>query len=152
MNDDAIVLSDRPSTDRLRLDADALNAFLKDAFPHADEEGRGRVVIAEPGHVRVEITSSDRSLRPGVLVSGPTQMALVDTAAYALVLAHVGPVAMAVTSSLGIHFLRGCPPGVVTADAHLLRLGRRIVSMDVRLWAEHPDRLVAQATVAYALP
>ena len=141
-----------PSADRLRLDADALNAFLKDAFPHAEDDGRGHVVLAEPGHVRLEIRSSDRSLRPGALVSGPTQMSLVDTAAYTLVLAHVGPVAMAVTTSLSMHFLRGCPPGVVTADAHLLRLGRRIVSMDVRLWAESPERLVAQATVAYALP
>ncbi len=91
-------------------------------------------------------------MRPGALISGPTQMALADTAAYALVLAHVGPVAMAVTNSLNIHFLRGCPPGPLFADAHLLKLGRRIVTVDVRIWTERPDRLVAQATVAYTLP
>ena len=141
-----------PSADRLRLDADALNAFLKDAFPLSDDKGRGRVIEAAPGHVRMEIRPSAHALRPGDLISGPTLMSLADTAAYALVLAHVGPVAMAVTNSLTIHFLRGCKPGPVFADAHLLRLGRRIVTVDVRIWTENAERLVAQATVAYTLP
>ncbi len=59
---------------------------------------------------------------------------------------------MAVTNSLTIHFLRGCQPRPVFADAHLLRLGRRIVTTDVRIWTESAQRLVAQATVAYTLP
>ena len=140
-----------PSADRLRLGAEALNAFLAEAFPLSGEE-RARVIEAEPGRVRMQMSPGDRALRPGALVSGPTQMALADTAAYALVLAHVGPVAMAVTSSLTIHFLRGCPPGPLFADAHLLRLGRRIVTIDVRLWTQSAARLVAQASVAYTLP
>ena len=140
-----------PSADRLRLDAEALNAFLAEAFPLSGEE-RARVSEAEPGRVRMQMNPGDRALRPGALVSGPTQMALADTAAYALVLGHVGPVAMAVTSSLTIHFLRGCPPGPLFADAHLLRLGRRIVTIDVRLWTQSAARLVAQASVAYTLP
>jgi uncharacterized protein (TIGR00369 family) len=141
-----------PSTDRLLLDADALNAFFKEAFPHSGIGDRGPVIAAEPGLVRVEIRPDERALRPGALISGPTMMSLADTAAYALVLAHVGPVAMAVTNSLTIHFLRGCKPGPVFADARLLRLGRRIVTTDVRIWTEGAERLVAQATVAYTLP
>ena len=143
---------DVPTADRLRLDLDALNTFLLNAFPGSDHDTMGRVVVAEPGHIRMAIHPGERSLRPGALVSGPTQMALADVAAYALVLAHIGPVAMAVTSSLNIHFLRGCPLGPVYADARLLRLGRRNVVSDVRIWAESADRLVAQASVAYALP
>jgi len=141
-----------PSADRLLLDAGALNAFLKEAFPHSTIGERGPVIEAEPGRIRLEIRPDERALRPGALISGPTLMSLADTAAYALVLGHVGLVAMAVTNSLTIHFLRGCQPGPVFADAHLLRLGRRIVTTDVRLWTESPDRLVAQATVAYTLP
>jgi uncharacterized protein (TIGR00369 family) len=140
-----------PSPDRILLDAEALNAFLRTAFPHMGG-GPGPIILAEPGHVRVEIRPDARNLRPGDIVSGPTQMSLADTAAYALVLAHVGPVAMAVTNSLTIHFLRGCKPGPVFADARLLRLGRRIVTTDVRIWTESAERLVAQATVAYTLP
>ncbi len=141
-----------PTADALRLDAAALNAFLKEAFPHLAIGEGGPVIEAVPGRIRVEIRPDERALRPGALISGPTLMSLADTAAYALVLAHVGPVAMAVTSSLTIHFLRGCRPGPVFADAHLLRLGRRIVTTDVRIWTESAERLVAQATVAYTLP
>ncbi len=72
-------------------------------------------------------------------------MSLADTAAYALVLAHIGDELMAVTSSLVMNFLRGAQPGDIHADAHLLRLGRRSAVCDVRLWTESPERLAAQA-------
>ncbi len=144
--------NDIPTGERLRLDADDLNRFLGEAFPHAGDAGMGRVILAAPGHVRTVIQSSPRNLRPGGIVSGPTLMGLADVAAYALVLAHIGPVAMAVTNSLTIHFLRPCPPGEVFADARLLRLGRRIVTMEVQIWTEGPDRPVAHATVAYTQP
>ena len=144
--------TDRPSADRLRLDAEALNSFLADSFPHfGDEDGR-RVVAAAPGQVRMAMQAGERNLRPGAIVSGPTLMDLADVAAYALVLAHIGPVAMAVTNTLTIHFLRPCPPGQLTADAHLLRLGRRIVTMEVRIWVDDPGHPVAHATVAYSQP
>jgi uncharacterized protein (TIGR00369 family) len=143
---------DAPSAERLKLDIAGLNRFLAEAFPHAGEGGLARVTLAAPGHVRAVIRSREASLRPGGIVSGPTLMSLADVAAYALVLAHIGPVAMTVTNSLTIHFLRPCPPGTVTADVRLLRLGRRIVTMEVRIWAHSPELPVAQATVAYSQP
>jgi uncharacterized protein (TIGR00369 family) len=91
-------------------------------------------------------------LRPGGVISGPTLMSLSDTAAYALVLAHIGDQLMAVTSSLTMNFLRGAAPGDLHAEAEMLRLGRRNAVCDVRLWTEGPDRLAAQAVVTYALP
>lgn len=147
-------MADTPpnSPDRLKLDADALNTFLRDAFPNSAEGTRGVVVLAEPGHVRMQIRSGDAHLRPGGIVSGPTQMALTDSAAYALVLAHIGPVAMAVTSSLAYQFLRPCRPGLITADAHLLRLGRRSAVLDVRLWTDDAAKPVGQASVTYMIP
>jgi uncharacterized protein (TIGR00369 family) len=141
-----------PSVDRLRMDAAGLNTFLGEVFPQSDIESRGRVTEAVPGRIRMEIRPGERALRPGGIISGPAQMALADVAAYAAVLAHVGPVAMAVTNTLTIHFLRACDPGVLHADAAVLRLGRRIVTIEVRLWTKSPERLAAQATVAYTLP
>jgi uncharacterized protein (TIGR00369 family) len=91
-------------------------------------------------------------LRPGGVISGPTLMSLSDTAAYALVLAHIGDQLMAVTSSLTMNFLRGAKPGDLYAEAEMLRLGRRMAVCDVRLWTEGPDRLAAQALVTYAIP
>ncbi|WP_260583848.1 PaaI family thioesterase [Sphingopyxis sp. PET50] len=73
-------------------------------------------------------------------------------AAYALVLAHIGPVAMAVTSGLNYQFLRPCRPGPLFADASMLRLGKRLAVMDVRIWTDDPDKPVGQANVTYAIP
>lgn len=134
------------------MDAAALEAFLATAFPGGDPDLRGRVTRAEPGQVQVTLASRDQHLRPGGLVSGPTQMALADTAAYALVLAHIGPVAMAVTSALNYQFLRPCAPGTIMADARMLRLGKRLAVMDVRLFGGDDPRPVGQATVTYAIP
>ena len=144
--------SDRPTEDAIRLDAEALNRFLDDHFPLHKPEAFGRVVAVSPGHARVAIHSDALALRPGGIVSGPTQMSLADVAAYVMALAHIGPEPMLVTNSLTMHFLRPCPAGVVTADARLLRLGRRIVTVEVTVWAERPETPVASATVAYTQP
>ena len=134
------------------MDGTALNAFLANAFPESARDSRGQVIEVAPGRVRTTLMPGSTNLRPGGIVSGPTQMALADTAAYALVLAHIGPVSMAVTSSLNYQFLRACPLGTLTADATLIKLGRRLVVSDVRLWVEDASRPVGQASVTYALP
>lgn len=90
-------------------------------------------------------------LRAGGTISGPAMMALADTAAYYLVLAHVGPhAASAATANLDIHFLSRPQPVDVIAKATMLRLGRRLAVATVDLHSG-PD-LVAHATVTYALP
>lgn len=139
------------------MEAQALNAFLARAFPHAEPGARGEVTEVSPGRVRMMLPFAPRLLRPGGVISGPTLMGVADSATYALVLAHIGEQAMAVTTSLTMHFLRGCKPGALQAEARLLKLGRRIATADVRLWTEEtpgggPDAPAAQATVAYALP
>jgi acyl-coenzyme A thioesterase PaaI-like protein len=83
----------------LRMDAAGLNAFLLRAFPEADPESMPRVTSMSPGRVMLTMPTASRNLRPGGVISGPTLMSLSDTAAYALVLAHIGEVAMAVTTS-----------------------------------------------------
>lgn len=89
-------------------------------------------------------------LRAGGTISGPAMMALADTAAYYLTLAHAGPVASAATANLDIHFLSRPEPVDVTAVATMLRLGRRLSVCAVDLFSG--DTLVAHATVTYALP
>ena len=70
----------------------------------------------------------------------------------AVILAHIGPVAMAVTSNLNMSFLRAVEYRTVMADAELINLGKRLATVDVRLWQEDPSRVLAQATVTYAIP
>ncbi len=135
-----------------KLDADGVNALLRRAFPGAQLDMFPTVTTVAPGRVQVVSPYRDGLLRPGGVISGPNLMSLADTAAYALVLAHIGDQLMAVTSQLNMSFLRGAQPGDLHADAELLRLGRRLAVCDVRLWTESPDRLAAQANVTYAIP
>lgn len=134
-----------------KLDAAGVNALLRRAFP--DAQGDFPVATSvEPGRVRMVAPYRAGLLRPGGVISGPVLMSLADTAAYVLVLAHVGDQLMAVTSQLNMTFLRGAKPGDLHAEAELLRLGRRLAICDIRIWTEAPDRLAAQANVTYALP
>ena len=139
------------STPTPKLDVEGVNALLEIAFPGIRQSGP-QVVEVAPGRVRVRRAYGEGLLRPGGVISGPTLMGMADTAAYALVLAHVGDQLMAVTSQLNISFLRGAKPGDLFAEAEVLRLGRQMVVCDVRLWTEGPERLAAQANVPYALP
>jgi len=141
-----------PTSPQLRMDASALNDFLARAFPATPADQLPKVGEIEPGRVLIASRTSERSLRPGGVISGPTLMGLADAAAYTLILAHIGEVAMAVTTSLNIHFLRPCKPGELIAEGRLLRLGRRIATVEVLLWTEGRDRPAAHATVAYAIP
>ena len=129
-----------------------LAAFFQGAF--AERAGGPTTTVAEigPGRALVTLDPEPVNLRPGNLVSGPTQMGLADHAAYAVILAHIGPVAMAVTSNLNYSFMRGVQPKRLFAEARLLSLGRRLASVDVQLYQDDPERPVGQATVTYALP
>jgi uncharacterized protein (TIGR00369 family) len=130
------------SSDVLKLDAEALNGFLKRAFPLTTDAAIAEVIEVVPGRARLVLPYNERTLRPGGVISGPTMM----------VLAHIGEQPMAVTTSLTMHFLRPAKPGPLTADVRLLKLGRRIATAEVHLHTEGPDKPCASAMVAYALP
>ncbi len=123
-----------------------LAAFFAEAFP-GSEGSHDDVIEIRLGWARLKFEPAARNLRPGNLVSGPSQVGLADRAAYAVILAHIGPVAMAVTSSLNFSFLRGLQFRTLHADARLLKLGRRLATVDVTLWQDDQSNLVAQSTV-----
>ena len=135
-----------------KLDADGVNALLRRAFPGPEQAQTVQILEVGPGRLHMLAPYREGLLRPGGVIAGPTLMGLADNAAYALVLAHIGDQLMAVTSQLNMSFLRGCQPGDIHAEAQMLRLGRRLAVMDVRIWTEAPDRLAAQANVTYAIP
>lgn len=140
------------SSATLHMDADALNELFVRLFPQSNSQRASRVVSVVPGLLVAEMETDAAHLRPGALISGPTQMGFADMAAYMLVLAHIGPVEMAVTSALNYQFLRPCPPATLTAKSELLRLGKRLAVMDVRLYSGSDPRAVGQANVTYAIP
>jgi len=133
-------------------DSEGLAAFLDSAFPAAARASLGEVAFVRLNHVQMTLQPQPEMARPGNIVSGPALMALIDVAAYAVVLAHIGPVAMAVTHSMNVAFLRACRWSTVVADARLIKLGKRLATVDVRLWQGSEEHLIAQSTVGYALP
>ena len=135
----------------LKLSAKQLADFFVEAFPDQDHASHLFEQL-RPGFLRMRQSSDTAMMRPGGIVSGPTQMALADRAAYAVILAHIGIVPMAVTSNLNMSFLRGLQPRDFYADAQLIKLGRRLATVDVRIWQDDPESLAAQSTVTYALP
>ena len=132
-----------------QMSVDELNEFLSNAF---DAERPYRVESVLHGRVVLTLDADGAWLRPGNTVAGPVFMMLADAAAYAAVLADIGRVGLAVTSNLDINFLRKTERSQVTATAELLKLGRRLAIVDVRMTSATEPDLVAQATVTYAIP
>lgn len=135
------------------MDPEALNRFLETDFPQLHTDGKVfEVVGVSPGSVVMRLMPNERHLRPGGTVSGPTLFALADVGAYCAVLAHIGPVALAVTTSLNINFLRKPTPGPLTCTCRLLKLGKRLAVMEASIFDEDADDLVAHATATYSIP
>jgi uncharacterized protein (TIGR00369 family) len=132
-----------------KLSREELARFIDEDFPQA----KGPVVEAfDDQLVRLRLVFEDRYLRPGGTISGPTLFFLADMAAYFIVLAAHGPIALAVTSSMTMNFLRKPAPRDLIAEARPLKLGRRLVVTDVRLFSDGDPASVAQATLTYAVP
>jgi len=132
-----------------------ITAFLADVFPQAFPPADPPFAIYSVGknEATLEFNAGPAHLRPGGTVSGPAMMTLADLAMYVVILAHKGPVALAVTTNLNINFLRKPPPGQLRGRARLLKLGRNLAVGDVVICgAAAPDIALAHATVTYSIP
>lgn len=117
----------------LVLDADGVSRFLDEVWP-----GSTRAFSIDqlsPGYLLSTHRTSEANLRPGGTLSGPTQMTVIDLASYLAVLAHIGPEALAVTSSMTMAFLRRAPQRHLVCATELLKLGRTQAVLECRLYA-----------------
>lgn len=129
-----------------------LQDFLAREFPqvrHLDM----RIEKVDAHAIRIRMPVENRHLRPGGTVSGPTLMTLADAGTYLLILAQIGPVALAVTTSLTINFLRKpAASSDILVEGKLLKLGRRLAVGEVSLFSAGVAEPVAHATVTYSIP
>ncbi len=132
------------------MDAEALQRFLVEAFP--DYPPLFVVEEAAGLSVRLRLPKAALRDRPGGTVSGPTLMAFADSTAWIAVCAQIGPVALAVTTSLHIDFLRKPEMVDLFAWGEVLKLGRHLAVVDVAMRSEGRDELVAKAQVTYSIP
>ena len=126
-----------------------MEEFFSKEFPQAsfviESFDKGSVTI------RRKVDTGD--LRPGGTVSGPTMMSLADCAIYAAVLREIGLVALAVTTSLNINFLRKpVADKDILGVCKLLKLGKTLAIGEVTIYSEGDDRPIAHSVGTYSIP
>jgi uncharacterized protein (TIGR00369 family) len=135
------------------LTAGELTRLLTAEFPQVWNGDSGLAIEeARHGGCRLRQRFREHSLRPGATISGATIMALGDYAVYVALLASVGWVPLAVTTSLNINFLRKPGRADLIADCGLLKIGRRLVIGEVTIHEAGADEPVAHMTSTYSLP
>jgi uncharacterized protein (TIGR00369 family) len=136
-----------------KMTAEELETFLRREFPQAFSSGDILIEEANGASCRLRQRYNDQMLRPGGTISGPALMALADFAMYVVLLSAIGPVGLAVTTSLNINFLRkGAPGQDVLAEARILKLGKRLAVGEVRLLSASSPDPIAHVTATYSIP
>ncbi len=129
------------------------NQFVREELPFARvfqitavNLDREAAVLCAPHH--------EDSLRPGGTISGPVMMGLADAALYAVILANIGRVELAVTTNLSINFLRKPAPGDLFCRATILKLGKRLAVCEAHIYSEEGEHqnVVAHVTGTYSIP
>src|ERR1700692_1163197 len=116
--------------------------FLAREFPQS------KCVVLEADHNTATITHrvGTDELRPGGTVSGPVLMTVADVALYVAVLATIGIVPLAVTTSLTINFLRKPSPARdIVGKCRLIKVGRTLAVGEVALYSQGEEAMVARS-------
>jgi acyl-coenzyme A thioesterase PaaI-like protein len=127
-----------------------MQEMLDSSFPGITLPYTVESVTTTTARLRQRIGHTDS--RPGGTVSGPTLMTLADLGAWMVIVGQIGPVALSVTTSLHIDFLRKPELVDVVAEATLLKLGQRLAVAEVALYSDGHEEMVAKAQVTYSIP
>lgn len=135
----------------LKMTVNELQDFLQEHFPHMTDD-----FVVEgltPNQATVRLHVSEKNLRAGNTVNGPTMFALADVAFYLALMAMIGPKALAVTTNCSIDFMRKPAAGRdLIGKATILKLGRVLAVGDVMIYSEGEDKPVARAGLTYSIP
>lgn len=135
----------------LKMDIPAIETFLAEDFPQM----AGEISVQEitDTGLKARLPVQDHHLRPGNTVSGPSMFSLADVAIYLAILSRIGPVALAVTTSCSMDFMR--KPAANTdllCEVTLLKIGRSLAVGDALIYSEGHPKPVARASMTYAIP
>ncbi len=135
------------------MDADEVNAFLRKVYPQLNDDFSDYYAVeVHPGGCTVRLNATDRHLRPGGTVSGPSLFTLADIGGYVCVLSHQGPEALSVTTNLNINFMRKAEAGAIDGYCRILKLGRSLMVFDIEMKTQADGQTVAHATGTYSIP
>jgi uncharacterized protein (TIGR00369 family) len=130
------------------LTAHDINEFLRSGW----SSSRNVCSDVGPRHAIATLAVEDAQIRPGNLISGPTQFAIADAVLWFAVFGAIGIEPMAVTSELSIRFLRPAIGMELTARADLHTVGRRTMVGSVSVWTSDPAKPCAVAQGTYLRP
>ena len=133
-----------------KVSAEAMNHFFRENFK-GDRGTLPDITLAEADHIIMRAPMGEQNMRPGGFISGPTQMALADHIAYAVIFTRLGITPMALTSNLNIDFLRPLQGDSVTVEGRMVKLGRSLAVIAVEIKGIS-DKVSSRATVTYVLP
>lgn len=134
-----------------KMDIPDLQKFLELQFPQV--AGELEVVALSEDGLTLKLIVQDHHLRPGETVSGPAMFMLADVAVYLAILSRIGPVALAVTTSCAIDFMRKPAAGTdLLCHARLHKLGRVLAVGDGMIYSAGHDKPVARASLTYSIP
>lgn len=134
------------------MSAAEVSAFWDAHFPQIQAGRDYTIVSVGDGGSVLRLNPDERHLRPGGTISGPTLFTLADVAAYAALLARIGPEPLIMTTSFNINFMRRPPMAALLARCSILKLGQRLAVVEVGIVPEAGGDLVAHATGTYVIP
>lgn len=136
----------------LAFDIDSLNAFIAAEFPQAASEFE--IVDLTEETTLVRLAPTERHLRPGGTISGPSMFMLADCAIYYAILARIGPKALTVTTNATIDFMRKPEAGKpLFCRVEVLKLGQTLAVCEARIFNDgSEDKPVARASMTYSIP
>jgi len=130
-----------------------IEEFLAREFPQIHANGPVfECIDVAPRTATLRFHPNEIHLRPGGTVSGPALFALADVAAYVALLAHIGPVALALTTNLTINFLNRADLAPLDGVARILKLGRSLAMLEISIERTDTRTLIAHATATYSIP
>ncbi len=133
------------------VDAEAVNRAI-DAHPWFGRWIGARATAVSRRSARMQLAVRPEFLREGGSVTGPIVMGLADLAMYALLMAISPDGARAVTSDMTMHFLRRPKGRLISAEARLIRQGKRMVVCAVDVFIDKEPESVCHIVGTYALP
>lgn len=132
-----------------KVDKAEMEEFIAQEFPQANF----LLESFDEDSITIRRSVSEADLRPGGTVSGPTMMSLADCAIYVAILREIGLVALAVTTSLNINFLRKPVAGTdILGVCRILKLGKVLAVGEVTIYSDGDDRPVAHSVGTYSIP
>lgn len=116
-------------------------------------EAKTKVEELQPGRARIRVPYQDWMLRPGNVIGGPSLFMVADMAMFVVIMGHLGAGALgSVTTNVSINFLNRGQPGDIVAEATLLKLGKRLAVIEVRLMCADSSDVAAFAIGHCMLP